>query len=328
MKIKLIAKKIKESKKIVLFHHIMADGDSISCSYGLLKSLKSKFPKKIIKWVAEIDFLKERFKFLNIDFKDVISGKEIDKTWTGIIGDNAILERIYGSEFFQKTGYKICFDHHKNKINFKANIFYQDSTLGASSIQAYYIAKELNVKYNSKNAILALFGILTDTGFFKYSLNDYRPLEIASQLLKKIENNELDELYKSMNKKTQKDLNIQKFTLNNYKLKNGVAYLKWKHKDQQKLNIKPEDCAKVNLISNIENSGAWIFFIEYKEKNFIRIEFRSSGLPVNEIAKKFGGGGHQRASGAKINIDWNLTNKIIEETQKQLKIYNKKNKLD
>jgi hypothetical protein len=44
--------------------------------------------------------------------------------------------------------------------------------------------------------------------------------------LKKIENNELDELYKSMNKKTQKDLNIQKFTLNNYKLKNGVAYLK------------------------------------------------------------------------------------------------------
>jgi phosphoesterase RecJ-like protein len=131
-----------------------------------------------------------------------------------------------------------------------------------------------------------------------------------------------------MNKKTQKDLNIQKFTLNNYKLKNGVAYLKWKHKDQQKLNIKPEDCAKVNLISNIENSGAWIFFIEYKEKNFIRIEFRSSGLPVNEIAKKFGGGGHQRASGAKINIDWNLTNKIIEETQKQLKIYNKKNKLD
>jgi nanoRNase/pAp phosphatase (c-di-AMP/oligoRNAs hydrolase) len=49
LKIKLIAKKIKESKKIVLFHHIMADGDSISCSYGLLKSLKSKFPKKIIK---------------------------------------------------------------------------------------------------------------------------------------------------------------------------------------------------------------------------------------------------------------------------------------
>jgi len=41
-----------------------------------------------------------------------------------------------------------------------------------------------------------------------------------------------------------------------------------------------------------------MFFIHYPE--FIRVEFRSSGTPVNEVAKQFGGGGHVKASGAKL----------------------------
>ena len=99
-----IAKAIEKADKIVLFHHIRPDGDSISCSYGMLKNLQNKFPKKTIKWVADQEYIEDNLKFLNIDFsKDLASSEEIDSSWMGIIGDNAVLERTYGFEIFSKN---------------------------------------------------------------------------------------------------------------------------------------------------------------------------------------------------------------------------------
>ena len=319
MNAKQIAKQLKKSKKIVFFHHVKPDGDSLSSSYALLKAMQNTFKDKEIKWVANKEYIKNRFSYLNIDFKDVISGKEIDKTWTVVIGDNAVLDRIYGSEYYVNGGIKICFDHHRNEINFEHDLYWQQSDLGASAIQAYMIAKKLKLKYNSQLAILALYGILTDTGNFQYSLADPRPLDAASELFKYIQNDDLDKMYQSMKMKTQKDIDIQTYALNNFKIEKGIAYVNWPNTIQKKLKITPDDCARVNLIANIIGVHAWMFFIEYKDEGYIRVEFRSSGLPVNEIAKKFGGGGHIRASGAKLEIDWNLPKKVISEAQKQLK---------
>ena len=320
-KIKQITKKLKEAEKIVFFHHVKPDGDSLSSSYALMKAMISKFPNKEIKWVANTKYIAKRFHYLNIGFDEVITGEEVDNTWTVIIGDNAVEDRIYGSDIYAKGGYKIAFDHHRNDINFEHDIFWQESTLGASAIQAFMIAKELEVEYTSELAVLALYGILTDTGNFQFSLADHRPLKAAAELTKFIENEHLDAVYKGMKQKTQKDIAIQAYALSNYKLEDGVAYLRWTDETQKQMGLTPDDVARVNLIGNIKGSEAWIFFIEYKDEGYIRTEFRSLGLPVNEVAKKFGGGGHNRASGAKTDIDWKITEDILEETKKALKAY-------
>ena len=324
MNAKQIASKLKEANKIIIFHHLLPDGDSLSSSYALLVAMKNKFPEKTIKWVADKEFINKRFPYLGIKFDDVISGEEVDKTWTSLIGDNAVLERIYGSEIYMKAGTKLCFDHHRNNINFAADVYWQESDLGASSIQAFYIARELEVEYSSKDAILALYGILTDTGNFQFSLADPRPLEAAAELMKFIKNDDLDKVYQAMQVKTPKDIAIQAYVLGNYVLEKGVAYVKWDKEIQDKLNIDANDCARVNLIANIEGSGAWIFFIEYPEDKKIRVEFRSLGLPVNKVAIKFGGGGHIRASGASIDVDWNKADEIVKTTQEALKVFKEK----
>ncbi|NQZ65859.1 MAG: bifunctional oligoribonuclease/PAP phosphatase NrnA [Mycoplasmatales bacterium] len=322
MKQKEIANHLKKADKIVFFHHVQPDGDSISSSYALMEAMRLKFPEKKLKWVAHKEFIKKRFWFLNIEFSNVIDIDDIDETWTGVIGDNCVFERIWGNEGYKKTGFKISFDHHQNDIDFDHDIFWKDSTLGASSVQSYQIVKNLEIDLTSRVGILLLYGIQTDTGNFQFSLADHRPLEAASELMKFIDNEDLDNMYKKSKIKTLKDLEIQGYILSNFKLEKGVAYLKLTDEIQRKMNLSPDSWNRVNTIANIEGSGAWVFFIEYKKEGYIRTEIRSNGLPVNKIATQFGGGGHIRAAGAKLKINWETTDKFISVIQEELSKYN------
>ena len=317
--IKKIVKQIKKANKIVLFHHVNPDGDTLSSSYGLMRALQLRFPNKEIKWFADKERIRSQFSYIVENFNDTID--KVDESWTAIIGDNAVEDRIYGSEEFLKAGFKICFDHHTNIINFKHDLYWREPTLGASSVQAYYIAKALKVNFDSKTAISMLFGILTDTFNFVYSLNDTRPMEAATELMKFIERDELDNMYKQLRKRTQDDIAFQAFALSNYKVDDKVAFLKIKDSDLKKLKINVDQAARVNLIGNIEGIEIWMFMIEDKENKQIKISLRSLGAPVNEIANKFNGGGHIRASGIKITNDWKVADEVIKESKKQLKSY-------
>ena len=317
-----IANLIKESKKIVLFHHVMPDGDSISSSYGLLLSLKKKFPNKEIKWVADVENIKRRFSLLNISFEDVIEA--VDESYLAIIGDTSVASRVYGYDQYVKAGKKICFDHHTNDLDFEADLFWSEPKYPASAIQAFEISEELGIEKTSKEAIISLYGILTDTGFFKYSLNDPRPLKIASKLMKWIDKDELDKLYQNMNRVTEKSIKIKNKIMSNYKKEGQLVYSHISKEDIKKTGGYPTSYNRVNEIGNIGDSLMWILFVEYDD--YTRVEYRSLGLPVNEIAKHFGGGGHIRASGSRIEpISKDKANEIIEFSKNKIIEYKKNN---
>jgi len=322
-KINEIAKSIQEAEKIVLFHHKKPDGDTISSSYGLLLALKLKYPNKTIKWVADQKFLKNNFSFLDFDFKNTIANEsEVDETWLGIIGDTSIDERIFGFDTFNKTGFKICFDHHIDPTNLKLDIYWQENTLGASALQAFYIVQELDIKLTESVALFILFGILTDTGFFQYSLNDTRVLSAASKLFESISKDSLSELYRKMKQRNKKDLELVGHAYSNHTLKNGVIYCLWTTDIMKRLDTNEAEISKhVNCLSNIDNARIWMFIIERDED--YKISMRSSGPNVNKIASIFGGGGHIRASGASIEPkSMDLVNCLIQEAEKTVINFN------
>lgn len=293
---KEIIKLIEQHNKIALFHHQSIDGDSLSSSYGLLLALKSKYPNKEIKWVAEKEFIQRHFKSLNISFEDAI--EEIDSSYLAIVGDVSGLERIYKSEEYQKAKIKICFDHHQNTINHEVEVFWHEPTYPASAIQAFEIAKDLKVNFTEEIAFILLFGIITDTGRFQYSLANPKPLVAASELVKFISNQKIDALYQSLSIKSEVATRFQGYVMQNFKVFNEIAYITIPKSVQDSFALTPEECARVNYLAGIEKIKVWLFFIEYPD--YVRVEFRSLGLPVNEIAKKFNGGGHVRASGCKL----------------------------
>ena len=315
-----IANLIKENDRIVLFHHVMPDGDSISSSYGLLLSLKKKFPNKEIKWVADKENIKRRFSLLDITFEDVI--EDVDKSFLAIIGDTSVGSRVYGYDQFQKAGTKVCFDHHTNGLDLEADLFWSEPKYPASSIQAFEISEELGIEKSPREAIMSLYGILTDTGFFKYSLNDSKTLEVAAKLMKWINRDELDELYQNMNRVTEKSIKINNKIMNNYKKEGQLVYSYISKQDIKETGGVATSYNRPNSIGNIGNSLMWILFVEYDD--YTRVEYRSLGLPVNEIAKHFGGGGHIRASGCRIEpISKEKANEIIEFSKKKIQEYKK-----
>ena len=152
----------------------------------------------------------------------------------------------------------------------------------------------------SKEAVnFLLLGIITDSGRFLYSNTTQRTFKIASFLLKK--GADLNYL---CTKLYQQKLNLLKFkgyVLNNFTLtKQGVAFVKITLAILRQYNINQLEAKSViNILANTKEIKIWLLAVE-KEKELIKVSIRSSQYVINEVAKRYDGGGHKFAAGAKI----------------------------
>ena len=304
---------LKSSNKIALFHHINPDGDTLSSSYGLALALRSKFPDKEIKVVANKEDLFRRFTFVN--FKEEVFIDSIDESWTVIVGDTSDVKRIDRNEEFLKGKTKICFDHHQNDPTMEYDIFWKESSWIASSLQAVEIAKALDVDFDKEIAFHLAIGILTDSGNFAFSLGDPMPVATYGFLLGFMEDEQIDHLFNSMRRRTKRDIEIERFMWNHVQYKDNLTYLKVTMEDLKELCCEEKDVKlRVNRMGNIEGYDRWAVFTEVLDKEgnmYIKGSTRSLGCNVAKVAMKFNGGGHVRAAGVSAK-DWNEVDEIIE----------------
>lgn len=68
----------------------------------------------------------------------------------------------------------------------------------------------------------------------------------------------------------------------------------------------------VNDFSNIEEFVVWLF-VTYDTKNQLyKVNIRSRGPIINELASNYNGGGHKYSSGARVKTKEELDNLIID----------------
>ncbi|AAT27553.1 DHH family phosphoesterase [[Mycoplasma] mobile] len=310
---KKIEKMIKKYESIVIFHHVRPDGDCLGSQFGLKELIKDNFPNKKIFAIGNSENL---FDFL--DFKmDEVPSKEILKNSLGIIVDANYLERIEHSEIIKNQEIKevIRIDHHPEDDDLNASLVFKDDSYAASAEQIGDLAIKLKWKISKKAAEYIYLGIITDSGRFLFNKTSSRTFSISSTLLKsKID---LDKFNLNLYKKTLSELKEQQIVLSNLKISGNILYFKASKEFLQIHKIDEKIANYVNLLSNIENYYVWIFFIEDEKENIIRIRLRSSGPNISDVAKKFNGGGHFRASGAKIKSFDEIEN-VLEESQKAI----------
>lgn len=307
-----IIEKIKEYNKITIFNHSNIDGDSWSCSYGLLLALKKKFPNKQIVWFADEEDLAKNFGWLHYD-KSIVTN-EVTSDSLVIIGDTCSISKLPFHEEMIKGKELICFDHHRNANELNTSIFWSEPTYPASAIQAYEIAKALEVEFDEQIAFNLLIGLLTDTGNFSYSLANPKPVLAYAELLKFVTNEKMDFFWSSLRRRTMRDIEVEKFFLSNLKFDGRVAYVYFDLQDAQAfddVNFK----IKIHSIGNIEKFPIWAIFVEVKEhdKIMVKLHFRSNGPEVSKVAIAHGGGGHIRAAGAKIEYTPHMLSSILKE---------------
>ncbi|AUW37409.1 DHH family phosphoesterase [Metamycoplasma hominis] len=310
---KKIEERIKAHKNIVIYHHIRPDGDCLGSQFGMKNLIKVNFPDKTVYTIGDS---KGIYSFL--EFKmDKLPLEKLDDS-LAIIVDANFKERLECREYLDNNCFDevIRIDHHPNDDDLDASLRWVEPEAPAAAQQVTEIAYELGWKLNKEAATYLYLGIYTDSVKLSTNTTTAKTMLLVSWLWDN--GSQKDLIHTELSKRTLFDININTYISQNMKIANDVVSFYFPLSEQIKLGIK--DPLKANrpfVLGSIDNTKAWVFFTEEKPGQ-IRCEFRSNGCNVRNVAIKWGGGGHIRASGAQIS-DPNLIPMIIKDLEQETK---------
>jgi phosphoesterase RecJ-like protein len=289
---------IKKYPKIVVFRHVIPDFDALGTQWGVATWIKDNFPSKQIKVVGEDH---PTFTPRLYPKMQKVSQKFFDKKTLCIVVDTANMERI-DDKRFNLGGMLIKIDHHPNLNPYGDLCLVETDTCAASELWMKMVMSYGDKYKLTKKAATYLYaGIAGDSGRFMYKSTTPQTFEIAKILLE-TGINAHDDVYLKMYEKTLEDLKITAYLLNQYKISpKGVAYYVLTHQEQSDLGmLSSQGKDSVNMFSNIKDIHIWCSISEDKKDNVWRVSIRSKKVTINQVAQKYGGGGHAQASGCKL----------------------------
>lgn len=305
---KNILNEIKTYDTIIIHGHKRPDGDCYGGQYGLKGILKDAFPNKNIYVVGEeSDYVKY------VGSPDTINDDAYQDALS-IVVDTATKERISDPRYIK--GKKVIkIDHHID-VDAYGDMNWVDTSYPAVSEMITDFAIQHDLKIPLSSAIALYTGLITDTGRFRYRGVSNRTHCMAGALI----NAGVDVEFID-SKLTQESLKI--FALKGYVYSNfvtvegGFIYLKMPRAIINQYGVTDEEAASVvNLIGGLEGYPVWALMIEYE--NEIRIRLRSSGPVINTLAEKYEGGGHAKASGARLP-SWDHIDQFIGDVIQHIK---------
>ena len=105
---------------------------------------------------------------------------------------------------------------------------------------------------------------------------------------------------------------------------NGLVYLYVDNDMQEKFALTNEQAsASVSFMDGIRGSIIWIAFIDNADGS-IRVRLRSRFVPVNPLAEKYRGGGHECACGATLHSKEEMA-QFIADADALIKDYKENN---
>jgi len=322
---------IKNAKNILLISHENPDGDTLGAALALANYLKSE---NINHQLYCQDKPAIYFNFLP-------RIEEIITDCDNLILENYDLAIAIDCGDFKRTGLAndlikakdkikiINIDHHQsNDLYGDLNLVMTNASSTCEIVYNFFMVNKLKIdKYIATNL---LTGILTDTMNFTNASTSQESLEVASDLIKK--GARLNQIIAKISQ--NKDLNLIKLwgeLLSRIQYNNELnfAYTIITKQDFQDYQIPPDGIdGLANFLSNLQDVN-FILVLSEEENNFIKGSLRTTkdDFDVSRIAKSFGGGGHKKAAGFKIEIpqntqDWKnlVLNDIINQLTKLKKL--------
>ena len=284
---------VKAYDRIIIHRHNRPDGDAMGSQIGLKNILLENFPDKQIFVVGDAPGF---FGFMEGSAMDTIP----DSAYAGalaVILDTASTPLISDNRYTlaEKT---VRMDHHIfcEKI---ADIEVVDTAYESCCGLVADFALQCGLHLNPLAAKSLYTGMVTDSGRFRYDGTTSRTFRLASFLLEQpFDTNALfRDLY--ADDLAGKQLKA-KFILKIQRDCPHVAYIYTTQEEfrELKTDIFTVSRGMVNTMADIKGVEIWVNFTE--TENGVLCELRSNKHNINPIAVKYGGGGHQKASGATV----------------------------
>ena len=314
---KKIYKKIKLYDEIVIVRHVGPDPDAISSQIALRDSIRETFPDKKVYAVGSGV---NKFKYLGI--LDKIDESKLVNPLL-IVVDLPNISRIDGANIsLYKDVIKI--DHHPIEDKMGKLEIVDTRASSAAEIIAYLILNT-RLKLTKKVAENLFVGIVSDSN--RFLLGTSRTLRIVGELIEKGKIN-VKELYPKLYERPLCEVQFQAYLAQHLNVsENGFAYCKIGTKEIEKYNVDASTASNmINDFNYIDGIYVWTF-ITYNEKNKLyKINIRSRGPVINEIAAKYNGGGHKLASGVRTEDEKDV-DKLLKDLDEACKVYKEENKL-
>ena len=309
---KSIYNEIKKHKKIYIARHIGADPDAFGSQMSLKESIKISFPEKE---VYAVGTTVSRFKFFGR--VDKVANYDYDALL--IVVDTPDIRRV-DIENFLSFKHVIKIDHHPFIDKFGDIEYIREEASSASELVLDLI-ENTKLKMNQSIAEHIYAGIVSDTNRFLYS-TDSKTFATVSTLIKKYQV-DVQKVYSLVYTRPLSEVRLMGHIVSTLKVdKYGFAYVELDNDIFESLKVDSTAASNmINDFNNIIEVLVWAFVSRDEKNNLYRVNIRSRGPVINEIASKYKGGGHKFASGvrneSKEDID-NLLKDLSLECKKYL----------
>jgi phosphoesterase RecJ-like protein len=289
---------------VALSTHVNADGDGCGSETALARLLRTRrITARIVNptpWPAMFSFLLGD----DVEERSAEGARALRGIDAVIVMDISDVARLGGlAEPVRELRVpRIVIDHHIGAADPAASVVFADVAACATGELVFDLAREIGLPIDRRVAVGLYTAMLTDTGGFRFSNTTPRCHAIAGHLL--AAGVDPEEMYRRVYASVPIGrLRMLREALGTLEVDegHGLAWLSIPADAVERHGLRTEDLdGVVEHARSIEGTRLAIFFRDLGYGK-VKVSFRSTGeVDVNAFARRFGGGGHARASGALI----------------------------
>ena len=286
-----ICQLIEQYPRVILHRHKTPDGDALGAQLGLRHILRDTYPEKEVFAVGDMT---PRYAFMVDEPMDVIP----DEAYEGalaIVLDSGARTLISDDRYATATA-TARIDHHVFIEKFTDEEVI-DTSFESCCGMITAMAMECSMQVSADAARALYTGMITDSGRFRYDSTTSKTFRLAAFLTERpfCASDVYQKLYADelsmLRLRAQYILKIQTTP-------EGVGYIYTTREEAKDYGADSFTLSRgmVNVMADIRGIHTWVNFTE--SDNGVLCEIRSNSYNINPIATKYGGGGHQKASGA------------------------------
>lgn len=307
---KEIFKLVEKYQSIVISRHKSPDLDAYGSQFGMYHALKSYFPNKEIYVVGDSNRLNTFGSF------DEVSSEQLSKSLLFVL--DTVARQMLLNDIHDEAEKVVLFDHHQNQPDIRYDYYIRNTEASSTSEIVANFLQINNVPINQESAKALFMGIVGDTGRFLYSSTSPKTFRIAADLLDT--GFDMSKIFNEMYTETYESKKVKAVFFSTISLtKNSVAYRKNDLDFLEKYQMDTTSVSRglVNQMSGMKEVPIWVNFTFDTDTKRILCELRSREIPVLEVAKNHGGGGHLLACGCSVQT-WEETDIILNELDQLL----------
>lgn len=300
MKINELAAELLKQDDIAVISHVSPDGDAVGSAVGLCLALRSLGKRAC---AVLQDAVPQKYVFLS-GAEDVCTPDNLPFAPKCAVAVDVADPVRMGTALtvFEKAPCKFMVDHHETNRGF-GDFRYVDGTRASCGEILLELTQAMGVQTDRALAECLFVAVDTDTGNFNYKCTDERALMAAAECVR------CGAEVEKLTRKAFRERSFAAMKLLGEALHRAETRLDGKivysYVDDAALEMTGARLEDASRIVNYFNEVTGALVGVYVEQHGVqaKISWRSAcDLNVAEIARHFGGGGHDRAAGATLNM--------------------------